>query len=824
MVNRAFVSVLDRCVYCSLLLLAFCLNISTAAGSVALALSAALVLSKVCAARAGFITEPTRPKPPDSVGGERQRAAKSGEVQDGQMPRRAGRPGAAMDSTNIQRKLNLPLNEVSFNCDRKFLYAFGLFFLVLLVSSLTGIDAPDSTRRTFSFFYRSAPFFLLAAFAGGRDKAAKIFLAAAAGLLATDLYVIIGFTGGRASGLFKSPMSLAGLLQLMLPLFFAAAVSGGSSASRRRLFCGAVFVLSAAALFYNRTFCAWIAVMFSLALYFFLRVKKTKALFLSLSLTAVVLGGIYAFAPAARTRMDAIAALRDLSMLERFRLWESAVNMLKDYPLLGVGPGNFKKLYAARYILPDAKEPDLQHAHNDFLQMAAETGIIGLAAFIYLFYVILRLNLTWYRQDKENFLALGCFLAAAGFLAHGLTEFNFGNSSVTRLFWLLLGLSQAARGESAVKKEDGGENGAGSLPPPEKVRHILVIKLMHFGDVLLTTPVLSTLKMNYPKALIDVLVYNGTDAVLAANGAVNNIYRVDRGLKRKGLKTQIAGEKALFDKIRSTRYDMVINLSDRWRAGLYCLFLKPAAVLGFQERRRSRRLWGACHTVLVERINHDKQHMVLNELSILAPLRLPRRSEEVVMAYRQADLDHFEKIRRAENLGGYVLIQPTARWAFKTWSVAGFRQLINYFAARGETVVLTAGKAENEIAMVREIIAGGAAGAKIVNLAGRLTVTQLAVFIEKAKLFLGVDSAPMHIAAALKTPIVALFGPSNLDHWRPWQAEYTLIWAGDYRPLPRVSEVDTSTDERYLYAIPAEDVIEAVAYWIDKERPKGMVP
>jgi heptosyltransferase-3 len=679
-------------------------------------------------------------------------------------------------------------------------------------------------RRTFSLFYRSAPFFLAASFAGGREKVAKIFLAAAAGLLATDLYVVVSFSGEKASGLFGSHMSLAGLLQLMLPMLLAAAVVGGPAAFRRRAFCGLVFVFSLAALFYNRTFGTWAAVLFTLALFFFLRCRKAKAAFFSFLAIAAVAGGLYFFASAARARLDAIADLRDLSMLERFYLWESAANMAKDHPLLGVGPGNFKRFYATGYILPEAREPYLVHAHNDFLQMAAETGIAGLAAFLYLFGVLLRLNLSCYRQERENFLALGCFLATAGFLAHGLTEFNFGNSAVTRLFWFLQGLAAAMGGGRAAKKESSGAEGAtpfAALPPPDEVRHILVIKLMHFGDVLLTTPVLSTLKMNYPKALIDVLVYDGMDAVLAANGVVNNIYRVDRSLKRKGLKAQIAGEKALFAKVSSTRYDLAINLSDRWRAGLYCLLLKPAASIGFKEGNRTRLFWKACHGALVERVGHGERHMVLNDLDILAPLRLPRRSEEVVMAYRAADLEYFATISKEENLDGYVLIQPTARWAFKTWSAAGFSQLIDHLAARGETVALTAGKAENEIAMVREIIAGCAGGARIVNLSGRLTLPQLAVFIEKAKLFLGVDSLPMHMAAALKTPIVALFGPSNLKQWRPWQAEHTLIWAGDYRPLPRVHEVDTNTGERYLYAIPAKDVMAAVDCWLEKAGRRG---
>jgi heptosyltransferase-3 len=68
----------------------------------------------------------------------------------------------------------------------------------------------------------------------------------------------------------------------------------------------------------------------------------------------------------------------------------------------------------------------------------------------------------------------------------------------------------------------------------------------------------------------------------------------------------------------------------------------------------------------------------------------------------------------------------------------------------------------------------------------------------------------MHMAAALKTPSVVLFGPSNRAQWAPWQAPHTLLWAGDYCSLPPPGAVDTDTPERYLAAIPVNDVIRAV--------------
>lgn len=98
----------------------------------------------------------------------------------------------------------------------------------------------------------------------------------------------------------------------------------------------------------------------------------------------------------------------------------------------------------------------------------------------------------------------------------------------------------------------------------------------------------------------------------------------------------------------------------------------------------------------------------------------------------------------------------------------------------------------------------------MVNLAGRLDLPELAVLMDRAMLLIGVDSVPMHMAAALQTPSVVLFGPSNLAQWSPWQAPHTLLWAGDYRPLPDPDDVDTDTPERYLEAIPVEAVIRAV--------------
>lgn len=111
--------------------------------------------------------------------------------------------------------------------------------------------------------------------------------------------------------------------------------------------------------------------------------------------------------------------------------------------------------------------------------------------------------------------------------------------------------------------------------------------------------------------------------------------------------------------------------------------------------------------------------------------------------------------------------------------------------------------------MVDNILGNLTTRDNVYSLAGQLTLNELAALIDEAELFIGVDSVPMHMAAALQTPCVALFGPSKLIFWRPWQVNGEVIWAGDFAPLPDPDAVDTKTAERYLDAIPVETVLAA---------------
>jgi len=337
---------------------------------------------------------------------------------------------------------------------------------------------------------------------------------------------------------------------------------------------------------------------------------------------------------------------------------------------------------------------------------------------------------------------------------------------------------------------------------------ILVIKLRHHGDMLLITPVIHALKQHYPQAKIDVLLYEETRDMLAANADIQHIFAIDRKWKKQGQRHLIAMQWALLRTLRQQKYDLVLNLADQWYSAVATRFTGARRRIGFDFAKRRHPFWRFCHTALASTQAHNSLHTAQQNLSILAPLGITVDDSPATMGYSPEDWQTSQALLPQGAAENYIVVQPTSRWFFKCWKEERMSAVINALSADGYNVVLTSGPDAREIQMVNEIIAG-CPDARLVSLAGKLTLRQLAALIDHARLFIGVDSVPMHMAAALNTPLVALFGPSKLTFWRPWQARGEVIWAGDYGALPDPDTIDTNTQERYLTLIPTEDVITA---------------
>lgn len=343
------------------------------------------------------------------------------------------------------------------------------------------------------------------------------------------------------------------------------------------------------------------------------------------------------------------------------------------------------------------------------------------------------------------------------------------------------------------------------IAPPDR---ILLIKLRHHGDVLLTTPVVNSLKYHFPQAEIDMLVYQETMPMLAHNPDIHCIFGFERQLHGW---QKIRHMWKLCCQLRQRRYDWVLHLSDQWNGALLARWLKPKVAVGFDYPKRRNKHWLGCFTHLASIGPAESLHMVEQNLRALETLGLQTDDEykRCIMAIAQDDRKSIkQKLASLGVHGAYIVVHPPARWFFKCWEDDRFAEVIQALANDGWPVIVTGGNSDQELTLIGNIMSR-VQSPRVHSLAGQLTLNTLAALIENARLFVGVDSVPMHMASALQTDCVALFGPSKLHEWRPWMGRAIVISAADYAPLPDPDDIETSTTKRYLAAIPTEAVLDA---------------
>ncbi|MDR1529204.1 MAG: putative lipopolysaccharide heptosyltransferase III [Burkholderiales bacterium] len=344
-------------------------------------------------------------------------------------------------------------------------------------------------------------------------------------------------------------------------------------------------------------------------------------------------------------------------------------------------------------------------------------------------------------------------------------------------------------------------------------KRTLLVKLRHYGDVLLTTPLIDALHHYFPDIVVDVLVYRETLDMLCINPQVTQCFTIDRRWKKQSVLTQFEKEWQLLRMLRARRYDTLIHLTESWRGVMLARLLGAERRIAFAYPRRDSWCWRTSFTDLIP-LPQQPTHNVALQLSVLTTWGIApdvARFPLHLSVDKLAEKSLLEALRRADWQGEpYILVHPGARWFFKCWEDVSFAKVIDALTDRGLSVVVTGAPDAKERAMAENILSRVRGRNKVYTLVGALSLTELAAAIGKAKLFIGVDSAPMHMAAARQIPGVVLFGPSKVHEWSPWQAPITVLKASDWTTLPHPDEIDTNTQTRYLSAIPTSAVIEAV--------------
>jgi heptosyltransferase-3 len=277
---------------------------------------------------------------------------------------------------------------------------------------------------------------------------------------------------------------------------------------------------------------------------------------------------------------------------------------------------------------------------------------------------------------------------------------------------------------------------------------ILVVALRRLGDVLLTTPLIRSLKRAYPDAAIDVLVFKGTEGILAGNPDIAAVIAMPA--------RPAPAETLAFARRLWRRYDLAFSTQsgDRptlfaWAAGRRSIGFVDGHTFGSRVKRFAL-------SQPVETVRDT--HRVRETLLLAEAIGIPTVAAVVAP--------------RAERPGAapdrpYAVIHAVPMFRYKRWTDAGWRALAAGLGARGLAVVATGGPGEAE----RRYLDGVWSGTEVQRRDGVLSWPELSALIGAAAVYVGPDTSVTHLAAATGAPTVALYGPTDPRLWGPWPAD-----------------------------------------------------
>ena len=305
--------------------------------------------------------------------------------------------------------------------------------------------------------------------------------------------------------------------------------------------------------------------------------------------------------------------------------------------------------------------------------------------------------------------------------------------------------------------------------------NILLIQLKRIGDLILTTPAIAAVREKWPRAEISLVVAAGTRELLPA------IPHVDRALIAKGRISSAAH----WLTVARRRYDYCLDFTRNDRSAFLTLLSGARQRVTADHPRQREKLRSLSYNVLVP-VPIRLMHTIDYHLGLLEPLEIRDASQTITLRLPTAALHKAESLLAQSGVtNGFVLVHPGSARAEKFWEPERWASIIDFAGENGLACFVTGGTSTLERSHIAQI--KKRTRAPLVDLSGRIDLLTLAALIEKARVLATVDSAPMHLAAAIQTPQVVLFGPTNPLHWRPRFSPALILQAGQPEPVTEFS-------------------------------------
>jgi heptosyltransferase I len=316
-------------------------------------------------------------------------------------------------------------------------------------------------------------------------------------------------------------------------------------------------------------------------------------------------------------------------------------------------------------------------------------------------------------------------------------------------------------------------SGSGDSSSNSKIDRLLIVRLSAMGDVIHTLPAAQALRAAFPNAMIGWLIEERWVELLCAPGTplrgprsaqrplADWIHPVNLTAWRKSLFTISTLQEIakVWNDVRSARYDVAVDLQGAIRSAVLARWSGARVVYGASEPRESpASLW------YTRRVIARGAHVVEQNLSVAEAVAGKKMSVPRVEFPRNLEAE--QRIGRRlmkDGIEEFVILNPGAGWGAKRWPAERYGRVARVLAEDGVRAILNYGPGEESLARDAEAASEGTARPM------QCSITELIALTRQARLFIGGDTGPLHLAAALQVPVVAIFGPTDPARNGPYQ-------------------------------------------------------
>ena len=305
-----------------------------------------------------------------------------------------------------------------------------------------------------------------------------------------------------------------------------------------------------------------------------------------------------------------------------------------------------------------------------------------------------------------------------------------------------------------------------------RYKKILIIKLRYIGDTLSVVPVINRINECVPEAKVDIMIRKGTEEVMAFHPGIRKIWVYDQKRAKSDFRSSAIYHFDLFRRLRKERFDYILDYTHGDRAAIIS-FLIHAPI------RISYRCSSPLTKFLMNRFvdyNPLEHHIVEYQLKALSLFNLPVNNPKMnIHIPKEAEraIDEILAEKGIDSNGCTIVVHPGARGPLRQWKPERFAsvsdRLVEHFKAK---IILIGGPDEQELLRRVE---KNMRFRPVLSTTG-LSLLEMAALFRKCRLFLGNDSAPGHIAAAVDCPTVSLFGPTFPHMWRPYNRKGKVLF------------------------------------------------